>query len=229
MKKKKKKYDLTDLFVESLGRGVLRDTSVLSPLIREAVRFAIETHEVQQKQKRKGKDIPYITHPLVVGLLLAGAGASQNIIAAGILHDTIEDSAPGKKVDRAILAERFSPSIVSIVEDVSEPRRDLSWATRKRKALSHVRTMAGPSLWVKSADVISNVSELLDDYAESGEEVFSRFNAPKGPVIAHYRALLNALVARWEEPPFNKKENPLLSDLKTLAYDLKTLAGKGSA
>jgi (p)ppGpp synthase/HD superfamily hydrolase len=32
--------------------------------IKKAIRFAIKTHEVYQKQKRKGKDVPYITHPL---------------------------------------------------------------------------------------------------------------------------------------------------------------------
>ena len=39
--------------------------------IAKAIRFSIRTHEVYQKQKRKGKDIPYITHPLIVGLILA--------------------------------------------------------------------------------------------------------------------------------------------------------------
>jgi len=60
--------------------------------IRQAIRFAIKTHEVYQKQKRKGKDVGYISHPLTVGVVLAKAGASENVIVAGVLHDTIEDS-----------------------------------------------------------------------------------------------------------------------------------------
>ncbi len=60
--------------------------------IQHAIRFAIKTHEGYQKQKRKGKDVPYITHPLTVGLILAKAGANEDVIIAGILHDTIEDS-----------------------------------------------------------------------------------------------------------------------------------------
>ena len=65
--------------------------------IKDAIKFSIKTHEVYQKQKRKGKDIPYITHPLTVGLILARAGAWPHIIAGGILHDTIEDSVPEHK------------------------------------------------------------------------------------------------------------------------------------
>ena len=42
---------------------------VYTDLIREAVSFAIKTHEIDQKQLRKGKDIPYITHPLTVGII----------------------------------------------------------------------------------------------------------------------------------------------------------------
>ncbi len=69
---------------------------ILTPKIRSAIRFAIKTHEVDQKQARKGKDIAYIGHPLTVGLILARAGANEDTIIAGILHDTIEDSTAGE-------------------------------------------------------------------------------------------------------------------------------------
>jgi (p)ppGpp synthase/HD superfamily hydrolase len=38
--------------------------------IQKAIKFAVKTHEVYQKQTRKGKDVSYITHPLTVGLIL---------------------------------------------------------------------------------------------------------------------------------------------------------------
>jgi len=79
--------------------------------IQDAIYFSVKTHEVYQKQKRKGKDIPYITHPLVVGLILAKAGASEDVMVAGILHDTIEDSIDEKKVDKEMLSERFGDAV----------------------------------------------------------------------------------------------------------------------
>ena len=107
--------------------------------IQKAIRFAIKTHEVYQKQKRKGKDIPYITHPLTVGLILARAGADEDTIVAGILHDTIEDSAPGKKVSREMIAERFGVNVAQLVESVSEPNKELPWDERKRNACDRIK------------------------------------------------------------------------------------------
>lgn len=96
---------------------------IYSPTIRKAVVFSIKTHEVDQKQKRKGKDIAYITHPPTVGLILARANAGDHVIAAGILHDTIEDSIDKKKVTRAMLAERFDKRVADLVDSVTEKEK----------------------------------------------------------------------------------------------------------
>ena len=80
---------------------------IYKPKIQHAIRFAIKTHEIYQKQKRKGKDIPYIIHTLTVGLILAKAGVSEDVVIAGILHDTIEDSIDKKKVTKEMIIERF--------------------------------------------------------------------------------------------------------------------------
>lgn len=206
--------------VDGLNGGVLQDTSVFNSFIRSAIKFSIKTHEVYQKQKRKGKDIPYITHPLSVGLILAKAGAPDHIIAAGILHDTMEDSIPEKKVTKEMLVERFGLSVAGIVEDVTERDKKLPWKQRKLEALEHIKTLEGPSLWVKSADVINNVSEILDDYSKGKDEVFLRFNAPKKDIVENYQAVIDALIKRWAAQPHESIRNPMISDLKTLAYDI---------
>lgn len=56
--------------------------------IDRALRFAVQAHG---SQTRKGTAVPYITHPVGVALLLARTGASDDVIAAGLLHDTAED------------------------------------------------------------------------------------------------------------------------------------------
>lgn len=187
--------------------------------IRRAIRFAIKTHEVYQKQKRKGKDIPYITHPLTVGLILARSGADEDAIIAGILHDTIEDSIPKKKVTREMLLERFGEKVASIVESVSEPNKNLSWEKRKAQALVSIKEFSHPSLLVKSADIISNISELLEDYEKNGEEVFDRFNAPKEKLLLYYLQAITVIIDRWAE-------NPLTDDLKSMAQELKIIGIK---
>lgn len=184
--------------------------------IKKAIRFATKTHEVYQKQKRKGKDIPYITHPLTVGLILARAGANEEVVAAGILHDTIEDSVPEKKVSREMLAERFSEKVAALVESVTEPRKDLPWEVRKKEALEHIMSFSHESLLVKSADIISNASEIIDDYQRDGDTVFERFKAPKEQWLKHYLHTITAVIKRWPE-------NPLADDLRDVARDLQSI------
>lgn len=165
--------------------------------IQDAIKFSIKTHEVYQQQKRKGKDIPYITHPLTVGIILARAGANEDVVVAGILHDTIEDSALEKKVTPEMLAERFGQNVSDLVLSVTEQNKELSWDERKKGAIEHIKDFSHDSLLVKSADVISNMSELLDDYESDGEDVWTRFNAPKEKILENAYLVILELVARW--------------------------------
>jgi len=185
--------------------------------ISRAIRFSIKTHEVYQKQKRKGKDIPYITHPLTVGLILSRAGADEDTIIAGILHDTIEDSIPEKKVTQEMLKERFGEKVAEMVASVSESNKELPWEERKQEALEHIKNFSHESLLVKSADIISNASELLDDYEDGGEKTFSRFNAPKEKILQHYLRAIDAIIERWPQ-------NPLADDLREITQNLQPLA-----
>ena len=102
--------------------------------IKKAIKFATKTHEVYQKQKRKGKDIAYITHPLTVGIILSQAKASEDVIVAGILHDTIEDSTDEKKVTIEMIEERFGKETSNLVLSVTETDKSLSWEERKKQA-----------------------------------------------------------------------------------------------
>lgn len=194
---------------------------IYTTLIKKAIRFSIKTHEVYQQQKRKGKDIPYITHPLSVGLILARSRASEEVIVAGILHDTIEDSFSEKKVTVEMLTERFGENVATLVASISEFSKDLPWDVRKREALEHVKNFSHGSLLIKSADILSNALELLDDYKKDGEKVFARFNAPKNKIIEHYLNIITAIIAKWPE-------SPLAQDLRGVAQALQNDFLKGA-
>ena len=64
-------------------------TECCLPRINQALEFAAQAH---LKQIRKGTDIPYITHPYAVGMILARSGCPESVVIAGILHDTVEDT-----------------------------------------------------------------------------------------------------------------------------------------
>lgn len=191
---------------------------IYTSLIRNAINFSINVHEVQQKQKRKGKDIPYLTHTFTVGLILARAGASEEVIAAGILHDTIEDSVPGQKVSREMLAFQFGPSVAELVASVTEIQEGVSWDEAKEEARDHIKYFSNESLLVKSADILSNTSEILDDYRKDGERVFERFKAPKEKVLHNYIEAINLITTKWPE-------NPLAEDLLKVQGRLVLISG----
>src|SRR4051812_30437584 len=107
--------------------------------IKDAIHFSIKTHEIHQKQKRKGKDVAYITHPLTVGLILARVGATEDLIAAGLLHDTIEDSHPAMKVTPEKLRKWFGKGVARLVESVTESDVKQSWQDRKKEMHERIK------------------------------------------------------------------------------------------
>lgn len=187
--------------------------------IQDAVHFSIAVHEEPLKQKRKGKDVPYITHPLAVGLIIAIAGGSEDAIVAGILHDTIEDCEPYGSVTKEIIAEKFGDEVAELVDSVTEKDKGLDWHTRKELALEEIRQFSHDSLLVKSGDVISNNTELIADYARDGETTFERFNAPKEETIPHTRAVIRVIRDAWED-------NPLSNDLWVISNKLGGILNK---
>lgn len=170
--------------------------------IQSAIRFAIKAHT---GQTRKGKGVPYITHPLTVALILSQAGASEDIVIAGILHDVVEDS--DGAVALSDIEDKFGETVAGLVQHVTEEDKSLPWETRKRIALAHIKDMSHDALLLKSADVLHNLSELVHDVEEQGDEVFEKFNAPKEKKLAQQQNLVKALESAWQE-------NPLLSEVK---------------
>jgi (p)ppGpp synthase/HD superfamily hydrolase len=83
-------------------------------LTRAALRFARDRHA---GQRRPPGDEPFVGHPVEVAELLQEAGYPDEVVAAGVLHDVIEDAGVG----RDELDERFGPRVAELVTAVSEP------------------------------------------------------------------------------------------------------------
>lgn len=180
--------------------------------IHQAISFATKVHA---GQVRKGKATPYIVHVLAVGLILARVTTDEDIIIAGILHDTIEDCEPHGSVTQQTLTEMFNQNVAAIVNDVTEPSQEKSeqskkstWLERKMAALAHIKDMSHASILVKSADVLQNLTELNQDVQVDGDKTWNRFNANKEDIRTRYERLILEIEKAWSE-------NPLLADLKT--------------
>jgi len=154
-------------------------------LIHEAIVFAAMKHA---GQVRKGTDIPYISHPTEVMQILTENGCQENVIVAGILHDTLEDTGTAP----AEILEHFGEEILKIVTAESE-NKSKTWKERKQATIDH---MAGASLEAKlvcCADKLSNLRSMAADKEAIGDKLWERFNAGKSDIEWYYRRIAAAL------------------------------------
>ena len=131
---------------------------MLSPirLVSEAAELAAHRHNGMARKGRGSE--PYINHLAEVANLLATAteGVDAEIVAAGWLHDSIEDT----DTTRAELAQTFSERVASLVvectDDMSLPK-----AERRRKQIEDAPHKSSGAKLIKIADKISNIGSRI--------------------------------------------------------------------
>ncbi len=126
-------------------------------LILRAVRFAAERHRNQRRKDEEAS--PYINHPISVSLLLADVGGitDPEILAAAILHDTIEDT----RTTPAELQEAFGARVRGIVDEVTDDK-SLAKEVRKQLQIEHARHLSPGAALIKLGDKISNVLDVAN-------------------------------------------------------------------
>lgn len=134
-------------------------------IVLRALEFAALAHEGQRR--RGAAQVPYISHPAAVGLILARAGFGDSVVAAGVLHDVIEDT----PVTAGELAVHFGEAITKIVLGVSEDK-SLVYDARKARYVQQIRSASSEIKAVSSADKIANLTNLIILY-EAGEDAFA--------------------------------------------------------
>lgn len=186
---------------------------IYSKKLQKAIKLAIKVH---QGQTRKGKDEPYITHPLAVGLILTRVTNNGDIIIAGILHDTIEDCKPYGNITKELLAKEFNENVANFVNDVTEQDKSLPWDERKKLALEHISKMNKKSLLVKSADVLHNMVDQIADYKIEGDDMFKKFNAGKDKQLRRYELLIEEIRRAYPDNPLSEDLEQNLKELQRL-------------
>jgi (p)ppGpp synthase/HD superfamily hydrolase len=155
-------------------------------LIEKALQVAAMAHDGQYRKKT---NIPYITHPIAVGMILMKAGYEDELIAAGILHDTVEDTPLTLKN----VEESFGSKVARIVEGCSEPDKTLSWEDRKKHTIEYLKTAPLEVRVVVCADKLHNIRSISDDYQQMGEEVWTKFKRGKDQQKWYYQNVLASL------------------------------------
>ena len=124
-------------------------------LLFRALDFAARKHRDQRRKDRAAS--PYINHPIALArvLTLEGGISDPRVLAAALLHDTIEDT----RTSYPELKAAFGPRVAKTVLEVTDNKR-LRRHTRKRLQVEHAATLSRDAKLVKLADKICNLRDL---------------------------------------------------------------------
>ena len=137
----------TESAVRMVGRLEAKGILVAEglPMVDAAVTIAAQAHSGQKDKGGK----PYIGHPLRVMVSLGLAGASDELLAAAVLHDTLEDT----RVEMVDLFAAGLPELVRVTLDALTRRKDETYT----KFIERIVHSTDEALAVKAADIADHL------------------------------------------------------------------------
>ena len=164
------------------------DTSLLD----KAIVFAVKAHAGTE---RRGKGFPYIVHPMEALEIVATLTPDQELLAAAVLHDTVEDTS----ITLESIRREFGDRVAHLVEEESDTfqegiSEEESWHQRKQAAIARLARASRDAKMVALGDKLSNMRAIARDYSVKGEALWSIFHVqdPKEHEW-HYRGLAESL------------------------------------
>ena len=154
-------------------------------LVSRAILLATEAHD---GMRRKKSECPYILHPLEAAVIVSSMSEDQELIAAAVLHDVVEDA--GIPMDE--IESRFGKRVRMLVECETEDKREGlpakdTWMIRKEESLQKLKDANDPAvmmLWI--GDKLANIRSIYRDWKEEGDAMWQRFNQSDPKIQAWY-------------------------------------------
>ena len=189
-------------------------------IVEEAKKFAIMAHKGQVRKSEVDK--PFIIHPVGVAKILEEYGLDEHVIAAGYLHDVVEDT----KYTIQDIRTNFGDDIANLVYTATEPDKSLSWEERKQHTINTTKGLNYRNKAVICADKIHNLESLMILFGKTGRMDFSKFKRGleeqrwyytevyksivngENPDLPMFKRLKNAI-----DVVFNDKEDAYLKDV----------------
>lgn len=125
--------------------------------ISKAAQFASQKHEGQERKGREAS--PYINHPTSVARIIAEVGGIDDpeILAAALLHDTLEDTDTSPDELEATFGKRVCRLVEEVSDDKTLPKEE-----RKRRQIQHAPKLSQDAVLIKLGDKISNVIDVTN-------------------------------------------------------------------
>ncbi|MDE2508615.1 MAG: bifunctional (p)ppGpp synthetase/guanosine-3',5'-bis(diphosphate) 3'-pyrophosphohydrolase [Planctomycetota bacterium] len=170
-----------------------RDRTTVGVIVQSALRRAAEWHA---GQTRRGSGLPYLEHVCGVALALARAGFDDEVVAAGLLHDAVEDTGVTLETIRAEFGARVADIVAACSErKLNHEGAQRPWIDRKSE---HLRELAAASLDARAvvlADKLHNLRSIAADVS-SGINVWTLFHAGRAEVLWYYRTSIDVCAGR---------------------------------
>jgi (p)ppGpp synthase/HD superfamily hydrolase len=181
----------------------------------EALSYAAGVH---RDQRRKGTQVPYVTHLLAVAAIVGENGGTEDEVVAALLHDAPEDQ--GGEVRLEDIRERFGDEVADIVAGNTDTFENPKppWRERKERYVARMAHEPEPVRLVSAADKLHNARSMLADLRTLGDELWQRFNGGKEGTLWYYRALVEAFEAAGS--------NPVVEELDRVVAEMERLSGK---
>jgi len=161
-------------------------------LLDRAIVFALRAHAGTE---RRAKGFPYIVHPLEAVTIVATMTSDQELLAAAVLHDTVEDTDVTIDQIRAEFGDRIA-SLVAADSDmpVQNMNAEDSWYVRKQAAIDRIAASSHDAKIVAMGDKLSNMRAIARDYVMQGDALWNLFRVNNRKDHEwHYRGLAEAL------------------------------------
>lgn len=166
-----------------------------SGLVREAFETARIAHAGQFRDG--AEQIPYIDHPRVVAERLTGQGFPDEVLAAALLHDVVEDS----EAEVEELRTRFGGRVADLVAAMTEDEAIEDYERRKAEHRQRIAEAGDEALAIYAADKLTNLAMLRDGYREQGEAVGEQLSVPLDLKVAVWEADLAMLLEQAPDLP----------------------------
>lgn len=190
-----------------------------SPLVRAALEKARAAHEGQVRNGSGG--MPYIEHPTTVAARLEEHGYRDEVLAAALLHDVVEDS----ETTLDELRELFGEDVAGLVGALTDDESIESYRERKAEHRERVAAADGEAMAIYGADKLTNVTTLRDAYGREGDAVRDEFKVPIELKAEIWEEDLGLLREKAPELPFL---DPLEQELSGLRSQLAAPAPEPS-
>ena len=150
------------------------NTPLETSFFDKAVRFATEAHSGTE---RRGKGYPYIIHAMEATSIVSTITNDQEMLAAAILHDTVEDT--GVTIEQ--IRDVFGPRVATLVLHETAPLDpEMTWYEKKSAQVKQLFSAPYDRKVVALGDKLSNMRGIAWDYRQIGDLVWKRFHAPNG-------------------------------------------------